>query len=106
MSRSGVTPVTSAPTLDYRKAMPKLDAEAARVSVDVNKYGVASTSLEALTGDATLLGKLQAYAKSLEDAKAEAIAAQRAALTATELGNGATEKKFVVELLDHDPSSY
>ncbi len=103
-----------------------LHAEAQRVLSDLDREGIALSSLEALTGDPALLGRLQAFAAQLEHDQAELLGQRRALLaqlTGTPSGGlacggssapaGATStlpppaadpvvmaKPFVVELLD------
>jgi hypothetical protein len=90
------------PTLDYRRHAQRLAEESARVASDLDRYGVAQTSLEAITGDSELLGRLQTHARQLEEAKAEVIRKQQEALASDkDLGNGEKEKSFVVTMFDH-----
>lgn len=87
-------------TIEFRKNRPELNAEAQRVLSDLNRDGVAMSTLEALTGDPTLLGRLQAEAAKLEEAKAEVRKAQEAALAESDLLRKGLEKVFVVTMLD------
>ena len=90
-------------TLEYRRHGKALQDEAARVVADLNKYGCATTTVEALTGDPEMFGKLQTLARELESAKAEVVADQKAKLAQSgDLGNGKDQKHFVVTMLDHD----
>lgn len=51
-------------TLEYRRHGKALQDEAARVVADLNKYGCATTTVEALTGDPEMFGKLQTLAQN------------------------------------------
>jgi hypothetical protein len=103
----GVEPVwryvlNAGPTRDYRKNANGLSPEGARVLRDLNRDGCAQSTLEALTGDPTLLSRLQAEAKLLEEARADEVAAKAKALLEVEdLGDGNT-KPFLVQYLDAD----
>jgi len=103
----GVEPVwryvmNAGPTRDHKRAGNGLSAEAARVLADLNRDGCATSSLEALTGDPTLLGRLQALAKEFEDERADEVAAKRRALEQVDdLGDGNT-KPYLVEYLDRE----
>jgi hypothetical protein len=83
----------------YRSAPPVLDLEAQRVRVELSRNGFAVSNLESLTGDPTLLPKLQELAHSLEEGNARLIAEHK---TRLESGIQADrwDKPFVVELLD------
>ena len=70
-------------TRDYRRRTPStghLSVECRRVLDDLNRQGCSQSTVEALTGDATLLGRLQATARAYETQRAGEIAAQLAAL--------------------------
>ena len=101
----GVEPVwryvlNGRPTRDYRRNGQGLDAESARVLRDLNRDGCATSTLEALTGDPTLLGRLQAEAKVREAARADEVAAKTKALLEIEnMGDGNT-KPYLVQFLD------
>ncbi|MDX6205149.1 MAG: hypothetical protein QOE76_2836 [Frankiales bacterium] len=101
----GVEPVwryvlNAGPTRDHRKRSNGLSPEAARVLRDLNRDGCAQSSLEALTGDPTLLGRLQEEAKALEAARADEVAAKAKALQEIhDLGDGNT-KPYLVQYLD------
>ena len=71
---------------------------------DLNRDGCSQSTLEALTGDATLLGRLQETATEYESERAEEVAAQTKALQAVnDLGDG-NSKPFLVQFLDaHRP---
>ena len=103
----GVEPVwryvlNSGPTRDYRKNSNGLSPEGARVLRDLNRDGCAQSTLEALTGDATLLGRLQDAAYALESARSEEVeAAAKALETVNDLGDGNT-KPYLVQYLDAD----
>jgi hypothetical protein len=107
----GVEPVwryvtNAGPTREYRRNVGRstshLSPESARVLRDLNRDGCAKSTLEALTGDATLLGRLQELAKAYEDARADEVAAQAAALQSVDdLGDG-NAKLFLVQYLDAD----
>src|SRR5438105_3856374 len=105
----GVEPVwryvaNAGPTREYRRNVGKssshLSPESARMLRDLNRDGCATSTLEALTGDATLLGRLQDAVKVYEADRAEEIAAQAAALQSVrDLGDG-NAKLFLVQYLD------
>jgi hypothetical protein len=91
--------VLNAPaTVAYRRSRPQLRPEASRVLSDLKRDGVAVSSLEALTGDPALLGRLQQTAWDME----RALAASKPALVGG--GPAPAPKPFLVELLDpHRP---
>ena len=107
----GVEPVwrylaNAGPTREYRKVASKgasgLPPESLRMLRDLNRDGCSQSTLEALTGDATLLGRLQETARAYESDRAEEIAAQTKALQEVDdLGDGNT-KPFLVQFLDAD----
>lgn len=85
-------------TRAHRRDPRRLTDEGRRVVADLDRDGVARSSLSALTGDPTLLGRLQELAAGLEERKSVEVERRRAALQA---GQGAAhEKVFVLELLD------
>src|SRR4051794_22713931 len=96
------------PTRDYRRVANKqaagLPPESARILRDLNRDGCSRSTLEALTGDAALLGRLQETARAYESERAAEIAAQVKALQEVDdLGDGNT-KPFLVQFLDaHRP---
>jgi Phytanoyl-CoA dioxygenase (PhyH) len=94
--------LNAGPTRDHRKHANGLSAESARVLRDLNRDGCAQSTVEALTGDPTLLGRLQEEAKALEAARAEEIAAKARALQEVDdLGDGNT-KPYLVQYLHPD----
>ncbi|RKS68633.1 phytanoyl-CoA dioxygenase PhyH [Motilibacter peucedani] len=86
-------------TKAFRAAPPQLCAEGQRLSADLARDGFAKSSLEALTGDATLLPRLQELAHSLEQGNARLIAEHKARLDSGVKAD-VWDKPFVVELLD------
>lgn len=84
----------------FRRTPPALSAEAQRVLADLDRDGVATSSLEALTGDATLLPRLQALAAELEAGKADVIAERRSQLQESTATDGRWEKSFLIEFFD------
>src|SRR5262245_44860113 len=88
------------PTFQHRRHPTELHAEARRVLDDLNRDGLAVTTLEGLTGDRTLLGRLQAFAAEREAANEELLAERRRQVA--EGGHGRT-KEFVVHLLGRQP---
>ena len=84
------------PTFLYRLRERPLRGEAARVLRDLNRDGVALTSIAALFADDGRLQALQAAAEDLQDRMAESLATAREAAS----DSGAAGKKpFVVALL-------
>ena len=83
----------------YRRTPPVLGAEAQRVLETLDRDGVATSTLEALTGDPTLLPRLQALAAELEAAKAETIDERRSQMQAAGR-DGKWEKSFLIEFFD------
>jgi hypothetical protein len=79
---------------EHRTSPPVLGAAAAQALADLDRDGVAITSLEALTGDPTLLGRLQREAARLEE-----VAFGGSGALATHVG----PKQFVVHLLGKRP---
>jgi Phytanoyl-CoA dioxygenase (PhyH) len=86
-------------TRAFRKAGSGLSEEAARVLRDLNRDGCALSTVEALTGDPTLLGRLQAEAKEREAERADEIAEKTKALQEIDLGDG-NSKPYLVQFLD------
>ncbi|BEP14710.1 hypothetical protein acdb102_30210 [Acidothermaceae bacterium B102] len=87
-------------TRAFRKSGSGLSEESARVLRDLNRDGCALSTVEALTGDPTLLGRLQAEAKALEAERADEVAAKaKALLEIDDLGDGNT-KPYLVQFLD------
>ena len=103
----GVEPVwryvlNAGPTRDHRKNSNGLSPEGARVLRDLNRDGCAQSTLEALTGDPTLLSRLQETAKGFETARADEVAAKAKALEEVDdLGDGNT-KPYLVQYLNAD----
>ena len=105
----GIEPVwrhvaNGAATREYRRnvgtSTSHLSPESARMLRALNRDGCASSTLEALTGDPTLLRRLQETASNYEAARADEVAAQAAALQSVDdLGDG-NEKAFLVQYLD------
>src|SRR4051795_12810956 len=93
---------------DYRRRVQAagkgLSPESQRVLDDLNRQGCSRSTLEALTGDATLLGRLQATARAYETQRVDEIATQLDALQRVDdLGDG-NSKPFLVQFLDaHRP---
>jgi Phytanoyl-CoA dioxygenase (PhyH) len=87
------------PTRDYRRRPPVLGEEARRVLADVDRDGLAVSNLADLTGDATLLERLQEEAYRLEGMRAEELEGRRERIAAGNVG-GPKDKEFVMELLD------
>lgn len=76
------------PRRSHRRAVPQLGPEALRVLQSLRRDGVALTSLDALTGDASLLARVGEHAARLEAARGDA-------------GRGvAADKPFRVDMLD------
>lgn len=88
-----------AATRDFRRQPPVLGDESRRILDQLDRDGVATTTIGALTGDDTLLEQLQELAAALEETRAEVLAEHQ---TRMALGTRATvwDKPFVVELLD------
>ena len=86
------------PTKAYRSAPPVLNDEAKRVLADVDRDGIAVSTLSDLTGDDSLLGRLQEEAARLEAARHDDIEARRARLASGDVG-GAKDKEYFIELL-------
>src|SRR5687768_2563797 len=84
------------PTLHHRRNPPALGPVSARVLADLERDGLALTTLEEITGDPTLLGRLQTLARELEDKNEELLAERRRLLAE---GGVAGWKEFVVHLL-------
>ena len=63
-----------APTRDYARRPPQLGDEARRVLADVERDGVATSTLGALIGDSSVLAQLQELSADLEAAKADVLA--------------------------------
>ena len=87
------------PTRDYRRRPPVLGDEAQRVLATVNRDGLATSNLADLTGDPTLLERLQEEAYRLEGMRAEELEGRRERIAAGNIG-GPKDKEFVMELLD------
>lgn len=87
------------PTRDYRRRPPVLGEEARRVLADVDRDGLAVSNLADITGDRTLLERLQEEAYSLEGKRAEELEGRRQRIAAGNIG-GPKDKEFVMELLD------
>jgi hypothetical protein len=87
------------PTRDYRRRPPALGEEALRVLDTVNRDGLATSNLADLTGDATLLERLQEEAYRLESMRADELEGRRQRIAAGNIG-GPKDKEFVMELLD------
>ena len=87
------------PTRDFRKRPPALGAEARRVLADVDRDGLAVSNLADLTGDPTLLERLQEQAYALEAQREQELDGRRERI-ATGVVGGPKDKEFVMELLD------
>ena len=100
----GVRPVwryvlNSGPTLRYRRSRQPLSAEGVRILAELNATGLATSTVERLTGDSTLLPQLREAARRLED---------ECPRTLPELDPQAspTGRDFLIELIDwHDGGS-
>jgi len=89
------------PTLEHRRHPPVL-GEAARAVLDrLRVDGAASTTLEELTGDATLLPRLQELARALEAEQAERLEERRRQMMD---GTFPGHKDYVVFLLGRHPT--
>jgi hypothetical protein len=103
----GVEPIwryvlNAGPTRSFRKHGVGLSPEGSRVLRDLNRDGYAQSTLEALTGDATLLGRLQAAAAELEAARIDEVEAKARALAEVDdLGDG-NNKPYLIHYLDPD----
>jgi hypothetical protein len=86
-------------TLSYRLDRAAPTGEAARVLADLNRDGVAVTSVAQLLGDNSCLHEMDAAVKQLQDGWAERIAAERA--KADEYSTA--RKTFLFELLGNRP---
>lgn len=82
----------------HRRARPELGQEATRCLADLRRDGVATTSLEALTGDRDLLGRLQALAGDLEEGQ-QAVREQQERQLREGQVLADKDKVFVVQLL-------
>jgi len=89
------------PTMDHRRRPPVLRPAAARALADLNRDGLAVSTLEELTGDPTLLGQLQDLAAALEAEQAEQLAERRRAMAD---GTFTGFKDFCVHLLGRHPT--
>ncbi|HTY73066.1 MAG TPA: phytanoyl-CoA dioxygenase family protein [Actinomycetes bacterium] len=87
------------PTRDFRRHPPALGDEARRVLADLDRDGLALSTLADLTGDPDLLGRLQAEAARLEEARAVDLERRRQRIATADVG-GPKDKEFVIELLD------
>jgi hypothetical protein len=87
------------PTREFRKRPPALGAEARRVLADVNRDGLAVSNLADLTGDPTLLERLQEQAYALEAEREQELDGRRERIATGAVG-GPKDKEFVMELLD------
>ncbi|MCW2622528.1 MAG: hypothetical protein JWL64_2130 [Frankiales bacterium] len=79
----------------HRRAAPALNEVARQLLIDFNRDGVASCDVGELTGDPTLLGRLQAEARALELEHSAQAAAGSATLTSS--------KSFLIQLLGNQP---
>jgi hypothetical protein len=86
-------------TRDYRRRPPRLTDAARRVLEDLDRDGVAVSTIEELTEDAGLLGRLQELAGELEAAQQHVLAEHQARM-ALGTRSAVWDKPFVVELLD------
>jgi hypothetical protein len=84
------------PTLSYRRSGERPSGEAARVLGDLQRDGVAMTSVSALLGSDDLLVEMQQAAAQLEQDKIEEITATREAAAAR---GDVGKKTYLVELL-------
>jgi hypothetical protein len=90
------------PTLNYRRSGQRPVGESARVLADLERDGVAVSSVSALLGDDDLLIEMQRAAAQLEQKKADELAATRAsAASRGDVG----QKTYLVELLGRIPTA-
>jgi hypothetical protein len=90
------------PTLAYRRSRARPVGEAARVLADLQRNGVAVSSVRALLGSEQLLEEMQRGAAELERERADEVAAARqAAGVRGEVG----EKTYLVQLLGAIPTA-
>jgi Phytanoyl-CoA dioxygenase (PhyH) len=87
------------PTREFRRRPPELNDEARRVLADVDRDGLAVSNIGDLTGDPTLLERLQEEAYRLESFRTEELEGRRARIAEGNIG-GPKYKEFVMELLD------
>lgn len=86
----------------FQRRPPGHGVEAARVLADLQRDGCASTTLEELTGDPTLLFALQQQAGQWEQEQTDRATARRRRLEVLhDLGDG-NDKLFLLQLLDAD----
>lgn len=88
------------PSLQQRLARAPLGGEAARVLADMNRDGIAITSVEALLGDDPLYAELQASVAAIAAERAEEIEAARANANDPAIG----KKTFLLEYLGRTPA--
>jgi phytanoyl-CoA dioxygenase PhyH len=90
------------PTLSYRRSGQRPVGESARVLADLERDGVAVSSVSALLGDDAPLVEMQQAAAELERAKADELgAARRSAAARGDVG----QKTYLVELLGSIPTA-
>jgi Phytanoyl-CoA dioxygenase (PhyH) len=90
------------PTLRFRLRQPALAGESARVFGDLNRNGVALTSVAALLGPNSCFGELSAEVARLQNSLQDRIAAARSLADTSEIEVG--KKTFLLEYLDGNPA--
>ncbi len=86
-------------TLAYKFNQPRLSGEAARILVELNRNGVALSSIAKLLGDDSCFDELSQAVDQLEKEWADQIAAERAKADEHDL----TRKTFIFQLLGDQP---
>jgi hypothetical protein len=87
------------PTVSYRFGSARLQGEAARVLADLNRDGVATTSVDQLLGERGCFDELSKAFAVLSRSQAESLAIARA----TANSQGFNKKGFIHEYLGHRP---
>ncbi len=86
-------------TLAYQKARPQLSGEAARILDELNRNGIAITSVAQLLGENPCYDELEKNVEQLEQSHAAHIAAERASADQYD----PQRKSFIVHLLGNRP---
>jgi hypothetical protein len=88
------------PTLSYRTARRSLDGEAARIVADLDRDGVAISSVQSLFGPGSLFGDLSEAVETLEAMLADKLAA---AAAEADTPDTTRDKTFLLQLLGDYP---
>jgi hypothetical protein len=87
------------PTVGYHMSRDRLDGEASRVAEDLNRNGIALTSMTALFGDSRLQDELLSASQMLIEQRAQEIAKLRE----TPAAKTGQQKPFLMCLLGQEP---